>query len=370
MDNELYSWTIQQYQDFSIELLSTELASYGKGDNIEIGKDTNAFILILSGTATVINNENFMLNRKMIDMPHSVQNNTLLFSPKLMLTSLSVLSSDFKCLIIQFRMYGSITDPNPKSVMDYGQVLKFHELSISLPRRILLQPAVEPYSFFIRIIDEIKASSDAGSDLFIKSLLTAIIIRLLRDSTPESNRSISFFNSICFSSFSNNETPIEQGTSIWITDVDIYDRATSTFDESRQIAHLPLTFIHQELPEKDKLSFAIDPQTNYNGKPTAQIIAYETSPFRLWIFMNAEQTGINIADCKDTCCFRFSIKANRPVSLGMAFIDDENGSYNQQVITLSHANRWETVTVFLNPAKNYNSSAQHIQKALHKRAHL
>lgn len=203
MDEILYSWTTKNYQYILPEIFYANIDIYHSGDILELDMSSNAFILILDGKATFVNNDPTVSIKQQTSF--AVQTNLLLFSSCGCYSKLLITSSLFKCFVIRFQLYG-VPNSSPNTAMP---VLNINRLRLQLPKRINLQPMVEPYPLFLKIMDEIQTNFQQENHLMIHSLLTEIIIRLLRDNSPENTQSVNRINGVCFSSFcSKDQEPI------------------------------------------------------------------------------------------------------------------------------------------------------------------
>ena len=370
MENVLSLWTIDNYQNYYIDLLDVDLKIFQKNEHWEVDQGSNAFILILDGNAIFTNHDSRSPIKTYAVTSHSVEQNSLLFSPLGCQSRLSAVTTTLKCLLIRFRLFGMPvqTDHFSSAVSCSDSLLfRLQELTIGLPKRISLQPMNDPYSHFMKIINEIPALSRAnitsGYTHIIKSLLTECIIILLRSNSPEFSHSVNIITAVCLRPLSENAIPFEKGTTIWISPIEVYDIITPNFEQSHRIQIIGFDHIHQELPARDQMTFSLDCETKYLGKPTAQILMRESIDFfRVWLYPAA--SALDVTYCKDTCGFHFFAKANRPVTWITAFMDDENNNYVQNTISIRKANQWESITLFLNPTKNQSSAAQHVQKAI------
>lgn len=370
MESVLSLWTIDNYQNYHIDLLDVHLKIFQKNEYWEADRESNAFILILDGNAIFTNHDSRSPVKTYAVTSHSVEQNSLLFSPLGCQSRVSAVTTTLKCLLIRFRLFGiPVQTDRPSAVVSHpdSSLSRLQELTIGLPKRMSLQPMNDPYSHFLKIINELPALSRAnitsGYTHIIQSLLTECIIILLRSNSPEFSHSVNIITAVCLRPLSENTIPFETGTTIWISPIEVYNMITPNFEQANQIHTIGFDHIHQELPAREKMTFAIDPETQYLGKPTAKIRMRESIDFfRVWLYPSA--SAIDVSRCKDTCGFHFFAKANRPVTLIAAFMDDENNNYVQNTISIRKVNQWEPITLFLNPTKNQSSAAQHVQKAV------
>lgn len=373
MEHILSLWTIDNYQILSASLLEADLKILQKNEHWEADSASNAFILILDGSAVFTNHDLHSPLKAYAVTSHSVGPNSLLFSPLGCQSRLSATTSTLKCLLIRFRLLGV---PSPADTTDSSAFYPFpqksvhsplQELAIGLPKRISLQPTDVPYDHFMRIINEIPALSrvniTSGYTHIIQSLLTECIVLLLRNNSPEFTHSVNKITAVCLRPLSENTIPFEAGTAIWISPIEVYDRISPDFKQSRHLQTIGFEQMHQELPLREQMTFSLDRETTHSGHPTAHLQMWKSVDFfRVWLYPT--DSPLDVSYYKNTCVFHFFAKVNRPASWIIAFMDDENSNYVQNTVSLRKVNQWIPVTLFLNPTKNQNPAAQHVQKAL------
>lgn len=203
--------------------------------------------------------------------------------------------------------------------------------------------------FSFKRIQKEMDSKMPGSRIVIQSLLSDILVNLLRENTQQGMDSLlRHVDAVAFSS-SAMDMPLQEGRSIWVTDVDVWSNDP---DVTEAEAHWLGTMIeHQyylDIPKQSAVMTYLPLEgTTYSSKNVGCFTAHTETPYHLWFWQRAGIRALDLRAYRETCCLTFYVKSNLTGPIGFAVFNTDSYTGLSYSVEIPVADTWIPVKIYL-----------------------
>ncbi len=262
----------------------------------------------------------FVNERICVDRQFSFQKNHLLYWEPVSDAQLTSMTENLRLLLIEFAVMTPALDaplpPNEitEAYFESSQPIRLQQLSINLP----FSTVVEPYGFMGLCLQRIlKAAKEqpAACPSIAEKLLPAFVIQWLRVSQSEIDGMLHEVDSIWVSSELSYHELLKAGQDIRISNVEIWNGHPHEGENSFLLGSFTVDDIF--LADTWRGERWRTEESPVYGRCGA-LFTPESSPYSLLLFPAVKGTVLNLKPFRSTCYFRFFLRSNMPVQLGVA----------------------------------------------------